>query len=51
MKITVNPTVSNINLTPIKNMFQNMILNKLKEMVYPMKKRISIPLYKEDHGF
>ncbi len=32
-------------------MFQSIILNKLKENVYPIKKRISIPLYKKDDNY
>jgi len=37
-----------IDFETIANMFQNVILKKLKETIYPIKKKITIPLYKKD---
>lgn len=48
--MSVGPKVGTveINLNSITKMFESIIINKLKESVYPIKKKITIPLYKKD---
>lgn len=50
VKVSVGPKVGTveININSITKMFESIILNKLKESVYPIKKKITIPLYKKD---
>ncbi len=49
-KITVRPKIGslNINMTSVAGLLQNFILSKLKQSIYPIKKKITIPLYKKD---
>jgi hypothetical protein len=52
-KVVIKPKLGEykIDFDTIANMFQNVILKKLKETVYPIKKRIAIPLYKKDESY
>jgi hypothetical protein len=52
-KVIVNPRLGSvqINFASIVSMFQGMFLKKLKENVYPIKKKIGIPLYKKDENY
>lgn len=52
-KVIVNPRLGSVqmNFESIVNMFQSMFLKKLKENVYPIKKKIGIPLYKKDESY
>lgn len=49
-KIVVRPKIGNlnINMTSVAGLLQNVILGKLKQNIYPIKKKITIPLYKKD---
>jgi len=52
-KILIKPKIGpyQIDFDSIASMFQNIILKKLKETVYPIKKKITIPLYKKDEVY
>lgn len=52
-KVMIKPKIGpyQIDFDSIANMFQNMILKKLKENIYPIKKKISIPLNQKDSSY
>ncbi len=52
-KVTVFPKIGNmnINMTNVTNLLQNTILSSLKKFIYPIKKKIGIPLYKKDESY
>ena len=52
-KIIVRPKIGNlpINMANVTGMLQSSILAKLKKFIYPIKKKISIPLYKKDDSY
>jgi hypothetical protein len=52
-KVTPKPKINNvaINNANVASLFQKFILDKLKQMIYPIKKKIMIPLYRKDDEY
>lgn len=49
--VVVSPKIGNLNMTTVAGLLQNFILGKLKQNIYPIKKKITIPLYKKDLAY
>ena len=52
-KIIAKPKIGNVSLNSesVANLLQKVILDKLKQMIYPIKKKLMIPLYKKDEAY